>query len=301
MVSKGLLENITAMVIFGTISLCVKNVAVSSAEIAFWRIVIAIVIILAIKRIKNEKLPFKAAKKNLSLLALSGFAISGDWILFFEAYKYTSVSVATLSYYFCPVLVMILSPIIFKEHVTLKQCFCFAMATLGLVLIVSARSGGSNKELIGIAFSLSAAICYAFIIVLNKKITSVSGLDKTIFQFLATLVILSVYVPLTSGFHIAELSSEGLLCLIILGVVHTTIAYSLYFSSVPKLSGSKVALFSYIDPLVAVIVSITFLNEHITIWQLIGGAMIIGFTILSELNETNRQKSIFKINDLDNK
>jgi len=289
-VSKGLLENITAMVIFGTISLCVKNVAVSSAEIAFWRIVIAIVIILAIKRIRNEKLPFKAVKKDLYLLALSGFAISGDWILFFEAYKYTSVSVATLSYYFCPVLVMLLSPIIFKEHITLKTSLCFTMATLGLVLIVGARSGGSNKELLGIALSLSAAICYACIIILNKKITSVSGLDKTIFQFIATLIILSVYVPLTSGFHVSELSSKGLLCLIILGVVHTTIAYSLYFSSVPKLSGSKVALFSYIDPLVAVIVSIAFFNEHITLWQLIGGAMIIGFTILNELYELRLAK-----------
>jgi RarD protein len=290
-VSKGLLENISAMVIFGTVSLCVKNIAISSAEIAFWRIVIAISIILLIKLIRHQTLPFKSIKKDLPLLALSGIAISGDWILFFEAYKYTSVSVATLSYYFCPVLLMVLSPFIFKERVSLKQCVCFALATLGLVLIISARPSGSSTELLGIALSLCAAVCYACIIILNKKITSVSGLDKTMFQFLSALIVLSVYVPITSGFHVSELDAKGLVCLIILAVVYTTIAYSLYFSSVSKLTGAKVALLSYIDPLIAVIVSIVILSEQITLLQLIGGVMILGFTVFNELTDLKRPKA----------
>ena len=283
------------MVIFGTISYFVKNVAVSSAEIALWRVVIATAVILVIKLIRHEKLPFKQARGDFFLLCLSGLAIGGDWILFFEAFKYTSVSVTTLSYYFCPVLLMVLSPVIFKEHINLRQWLYFILATMGLVLIISARTRGSDKELIGIALGLAAAVCYAFIIIINKRIKSVSGLDKTVFQFFAAIVVLGVYVSLSSGFHAAELEPKGLIYLIILGLVHTALAYILYFSSISKLPAQKVAMLGYIDPLVAVIISVVLLQEHITLLQLVGGAMIIGFTILNELGEAKSAKAEIEV------
>ncbi|PKM74229.1 MAG: EamA family transporter [Firmicutes bacterium HGW-Firmicutes-16] len=280
------------MAIYGTISLVVKNIAVSSGEIAFWRVAIALTAILIYKLIRREKIPFNQAKADIFWLALSGIAMGFDWILFFEALKYASVSVTTLSYYFCPVLLMILSPIVFKESLTLQKVLCFVMATVGLVLIIGARSSGGNKEIIGIALALAAAFAYAFIIIIAKRIKSVEGIDKTIFQFFAAIVVLAVYVPLTTGFHASELPSKGLICLGILGLVHTAFAYCLYFTSIGKLPGQKVALLGYIDPLIAVIVSVAFLRETITLWQLVGGAMIIGFTILNELGEAKQAKAL---------
>lgn len=276
------------MTIFGTISLVVKNISVSTGEIAFWRVAIAVVAILLYKLIRREGLPFKKAKRDAVRLTVSGILIGLDWILFFEAFKYTTVSVTTLSYYFCPVLLMLASPIIFKEHITLKQLLCFALATVGLILIIGARSGGGERELIGIALGLAAAVCYAIIIIINKRIKSVSGIDKTVFQFFAAVAVLAVYVPLTSGFHASDLETKGLICLAVIGLVHTAFAYCLYFSSISKLSGQKVALLGYIDPLVAVAVSVVFLHESITFLQLIGGVMIIGFTILYELGEAKK-------------
>ena len=283
LVSKSLIENVAAMTIFGTISLAVKNISVSTGEIAFWRVAIAVTAILLYKLIRREKLPFKEAKSDIIRLAISGVLIGFDWILFFEAFKYTTVSVTTLSYYFCPVLLMIASPLIFKEHITLKQLLCFALATVGLVLIIGARSGGGEREFIGIALALTAAVCYAVIIIINKRIKSVSGIDKTVFQFFAAIIVLGVYVPLTSGFHVSELPQSGFIWLAVLSLVHTAFAYCIYFSSISNLSGQKVALLAYIDPVIAVVVSIVFLHESITFLQLIGGAMIIGVTILNEL------------------
>lgn len=271
------------MAIFGTISLAVKNIGVSTGEIAFWRVAIALIAILLLKLIRREKLPLKQAKRDLVWLALSGLAIGGDWILFFEAYKYTSVSVTTLSYYFCPVIVMLLSPLVFRERITVRQWLYFIMASLGLVLIIGARTRGSNRELIGIALGLAAALCYAMIILINKRIKSVAGLDKTVFQFIAALAVLAVYVPFSSGFHVAELELKGFLCLGVLGLVHTALAYGLYFTSIQNLTGQRVALLGYIDPLVAVIISALFLRESITFWQIVGGLMIIGFTALNEV------------------
>lgn len=272
------------MVIFGTISILVKNIPLSSGEIALWRAVIAIVILLLYKLLRRERLPFSEIRSDILPLLISGAAIGFNWVLLFQAYNYTSVSVATLCYYFCPVLVMLLSPVLFKERVTLKQCICFAFATAGLVLIIGARSEGAEKELYGILLGLGAACLYAFIVLMNKRIKNVSGIDKTIYQFAGVIIVLTVYVPLSSGFRIGSLGGEGLLYMLVLGAVHTGIAYCLYFSAVGKLTGQRIALFSYIDPLVAVIVSVSFLQESVTPLQLLGGAFILGFTLLNELN-----------------
>lgn len=272
------------MVIYGTLSLAVKNIALSSGEIAFWRVAIALVAILVYKWLRREKLPLKQAKGELFWLMVSGVALGGDWILFFEAYKYTSVSITTLSYYFCPVLVMILSPIVFRERITPRQWLCFVMASIGLVLIIGARPSGSEKELLGIALGLGAALFYAAIIIINKRIKSVGGIDRTIFQFAVALVVLAVYVPLSSGFDIAFLDVTGFVCLGILGLFHTALAYCLYFVSIRNITGQKVALLGYIDPLVAVLVSVLFFQEALTLWQLVGGLLIIGFTIYNEIS-----------------
>lgn len=279
-----MLKLIAAMVVFGTISLFVKNVALSSGEIALWRAVIAALVLLLYKLIRRENLPFKNIKADLVPLLVSGAAIGFNWVLLFEAYRYTSVSVATLCYYFCPVLVMVLCPLIFKERVTLKQCICFVFATAGLVMIIGARRGGGSNELIGILLGLSAACLYAFIVLMNKRIKTVGGVDKTVYQFLGAIIVLAVYVPFTSGYQITTLDATGYLCLLLLGVLHTGIAYCMYFSAVGELSGQVIAIFSYIDPLVACLVSFVFLDESVTLLQVVGGVLVLGFTLLNELN-----------------
>ena len=292
LVNKSLLKYIFAVTIYGTISLLVKNIAVSTGEIAFWRVAIALTAILIYKFIKHEKLPRDVSRGDLIRLALSGIVMGFGWILFFQAMSYVSVSVATLCNYFCPVLVMVLSPIVFKEKLTMPRVICFVMATVGLVLIIGARSGGGDKQILGIVFALISAFGYAFNIIVTKNIKSVSGIDKTVFQFIAALIVLAIYVPFTTGFHAPELETKGIVCLLVLGLFNTAFTYCLYFTSITELPGQKVALFGYIDPLVAVFVSVVFLRESITAIQLIGGAMIIGFTILNEFWDFRISKKV---------
>lgn len=283
--NKSLIKNISAMAIFGTISIFVKNIGLSSGEIALWRAVISVVFLGLYKLIRREKLPLKIGGADTLRLAISGVMVGFNWILLFEAFNYTSVSVATLSYYFAPVLIMILSPIVFKEKLSLKQVLFFVMATAGLVLIIGARSSGGEGELVGIVLGLGAAVLYAIVVMLNKKVENVSGIDKTMIQFTSAAAVLAVYVPLTSGFGIGSIDGGGLVCLLILGVVHTGISYCLYFGSIADLPGQKVAILSYIDPMVAVLVSVLFLQETVTVLQLVGGAVIIAASILNEVTD----------------
>lgn len=270
-----------AMFIFGTLAPFVRNINVSSGELALYRAVMAAVLVGGFLLITKQKLSLGNIKKELMLLLLSGAAMGVNWILLFEAYKYTTVSVATLSYYFAPVIVMAVCPIIFKEKLSAQQVVCFIMATLGLVLITGTAGGGS-RDLLGIAFGLGAAVFYATVMLLNKFIKGVAGLHRTFIQFLAAIIVLLPYVAFTGGFTLGGLNAVGWGALLIVGIVHTGITYCMYFSALKELPGQEVAILSYIDPLVAVLVSLL-LKETLTIAQIVGGILILGFTLLSEL------------------
>ena len=279
---------VIAMFIFGTLAPFVRNINVSSGEVALYRAVMAALLVGVFLLVTKQKLPIASIKKELLLLLLSGTAMGFNWILLFEAYKYTTVSVATLSYYFAPVIVMVVCPLMFKEKLTVKQITCFVMSTVGLVLITG-TAGGGDKDLLGIAFGVGAAILYATVVLINKFIKGVTGIHRTFVQFLSAIVVLVPYVFLTNGFTIGGLTYVGWISLFVVGFVHTGITYCMYFSAMKELPGQKVAILSYIDPLIAVLVSVVWLNEALTLNQLIGGLLILGFTLWGELpTKTNK-------------
>lgn len=274
---------ITSMTIFGTLGLFVRNIPVSSGELALYRAVLAALLIAVFLLLTKQRIPFSRIKKEVPLLLASGIAMGINWILLFEAYKYTTVSVATLSYYFAPVIVTIVCPVLFQEKLTGKQILCFVMSTIGLVLITGIGEVGSGSDFVGILFGLGAAVFYATVILLNKFIKNVEGIHRTFLQFLAAILILVPYVILTSGVTLGSLDGIGWINLLIVGLVHTGVTYCLYFSSLKELPGQKAAILSYIDPLVAVLISVTVLGEAMTLWQVIGGMLILGFTLWNEI------------------
>jgi len=272
---------ILAMAIFGTLAPFVRNIGVSSGELALYRAVLATLLIGAYLIVSKDRIPFRSIKRELILLLCSGAAIGVNWILLFEAYKYTTVSVATLSYYFAPVIVTAVCPLLFQEKLTGKQILCFLMSTLGLVLITGIS--GKGGDLKGILFGLGAAVFYATAVLINKIIRNVQGIHRTFLQFLAAIATLTPYVLLTSGITLSVLDGKGWVCLFIVGLFHTGVTYCMYFSSLKELPGQEAAILSYIDPLVAVLISVTLLNETMTVTQIIGGVLILGFTLLNEI------------------
>jgi len=284
---------VAAMTVFGTIALFVRNISVSSPEIALYRAVLAALLLGAYFLITGQKIDFRTIHKELPLLLLSGMAMGINWILLFEAYRYTTVSVATLSYYFAPVIVTVACPILFKEKMGAKQWICFVMSTLGIVLITGIGDlSGSDTHLIGILFGFGAAVLYATVILLNKFIKGVAGIQRTFLQFVAAIVILLPYVLFSGGITLHTLSSTGWINLLIVGIVHTGITYCLYFSSLKELPGQEAAILSYIDPLVAVAVSVFLLGEQMTLAQLVGGILILGFTLWNEIKPRATTKKI---------
>ncbi|MBQ6873988.1 MAG: EamA family transporter [Clostridia bacterium] len=283
---------VISMAVFGTIGLFVRNIPLESGEIALYRAVLAAILIGFYLLVTKQKIPFKAIKKEIPLLLFSGVAMGINWILLFQAYKYTTVSVATLSYYFAPVIVTLVCPILFREKMTAKQWICFIMSTVGIVLITGIGDmGEGNTHLMGILFGLGAAVFYATVILLNKFIKNVDGIHRTFLQFIAAIIILVPYVLLTDGINLSSLDMKGWANLLVVGLIHTGVTYCMYFSSLKELPGQKAAILSYIDPLVAVLVSVTILGEGMTLMQVIGGALILGFTLWNEVSFGKNKKS----------
>lgn len=276
---------ILSMASFGTLAPFVRNIDLSSGELALYRAILAALLIGSFLLVTRQNTGFRSLGKELYLLLFSGVAMGFNWILLFEAYKYTTVAIATLSYYFAPVIVTLICPLLFHEKLSKKQILCFVMSTLGLSLVIGVTNPGSGgRDAIGIAFGLGAAVLYAAVILLNKFIKGVTGIHRTFLQFLAAIVVLTPYVLLTGGMNPGSLDPTGWICLLVVGLVHTGVTYCLYFTSLKELSGQEAAILSYIDPLVAVIIGVLILKEPLIWQQLVGGLLILGFTLLNELD-----------------
>lgn len=281
---KARLMIVASMAIFGTLAPFVRSISVTSGELALYRAILAALLIGTYLSVTKQPIPFKDIKKEQPLLLFSGAAMGLNWILLFEAYKYTTVSVATLSYYFAPVIVTVMCPILFRERLTKKQILCFVMSTLGIVLITGIGDlSGSNSHITGILHALGAAVLYATVVLVNKFIKNVGGIHRTLLQFLAAICVLIPYVAATSGCTLGSMNGIGWVCLLIVGLVHTGITYCMYFTALKDVPGQEAAILSYVDPLVAVLISVTLLHESMTVMQMIGGLLILGFTLWNEI------------------
>ena len=273
-----------SMVIFGTIGILRKYIPYASAFVALVRGIVGAVFLLAVVLLKREKPDWLAIRKNGLLLLLSGAALGFNWILLFESYGYTSVATATLCYYLAPILVILLSPALFGEKLTKKKILCTIAAFVGMVLvsgILDTRFSGLS-ELKGIGFGLAAAFLYACVMLLNKRITGIGPYDKTISQLAMAALVMLPYVLLTEDLSDAQIAPLPVALLLVAGIVHTGIAYWLYFCSIGALKAQTVALYSYIDPILAIVLSMVILREPMNLCASIGAVLILGAAFLSE-------------------
>lgn len=282
---KGKLQIITSMLIFGSIGLFVKNINLSSMEIAFMRAVIGSLFLVSAGLVIKHKVNFEQIKKNALLLLLSGTAIGFNWILLFQAYRYTTISNATLSYYFAPIFVILLSPFVLKEKLTPVKAVCVAAAMIGLFLIVNVGSSGAYgnyNHIAGVLLGLSAAGLYASAILMNKFIKSLAGFDTTLIQLMVAALVLLPSILYQGNLKLGSLNLKSWILIITVGIIHTGVAYLLYFTAMKNLKGHSIAILSYIDPISAVIFAAVFLGETMTIIQILGGILILGSTFISE-------------------
>ena len=283
--NKAKLEMIASMVIFGTIGLVRRSIPYSSAMIAFFRGIIATLVLLLVHVIRRQPFDKAALKTNMVKLLVSGAMIGFNWVLLFEAYRYTTVSVATVCYYMAPVFIMISSPFTLGEKITAKKAVCIILALSGVVLvsgILELGSAASKDNLKGVLFGLGAALLYACVVTINKSISGVSGMDRTIFQMGPAALAVLPYWLLTDNVSAITWQTEPVIMILTAGLINTALAYDLYFASIQHISAQSAALMSYIDPVVAIFLSATLLREGMSALSVIGVILVLGSAIAGE-------------------
>ena len=280
---------ITAMVTFGTIGVFVRYIPLPSSISALVRGVLATIFLLTVMAAGKRRPDRTAIRRNLALLVISGGMIGFNWILLFEAYNYTSVAVATLCYYLAPVFVIIASPFVLGEKLTMRKTLCVISALAGMVMVSGVIqnyvSGGNAEDLnlTGVLLGIGAGALYATIILMNKKLKNISSYDTTVMQLAAASIVLVPYCLLTVDIGSLEVTPGSAVLLVIVGIVHTGIAYVLYFGSIKELPAQTVAIFSYIDPILAVLLSAFLLKESMDMLSISGAILILGSTFVSEM------------------
>lgn len=283
--TKAKIMLLVSMVIYGTIGIFRRYIPLPSGMIALFRAVIGLLFLLVVIKVGRQKISVPAIRRNLKILCISGMVMGINWILLFEAYRYTSVATATLCYYMEPIFVILASAFLLKEKLTGKKKVCSLVAFVGMILVSGVLQVGISdlSELKGIFLGLGAGLLYAAVILLNKQLKEIGAYDKTITQLAAAAVVLLPYTLAAEEMSGAVITPLVVLMMAIVGIVHTGIAYALYFGSMGNLKAQTIALFSYVDPVVAVILSTVLLGESIGISGLAGAVLILGSTMVSEL------------------
>lgn len=280
---------VAAMLIFGTLGPFVNNIAFPSSFISFTRALTGSIFIGIYMAVSGHGFDKKAIAKNLKLLIPSGIVMAFNWICLFEAYKYTGVTVATLCYYMAPVIVVVVSPFIFKERLTAVKGASVVAAVIGAVLISGVVSGAA-KSIKGIFLGLAAAALYSTVIVINKFVCELSPVETTFVQLSVAAITMIPYVLLTEDIVSFDFNVRSVILTLIVGVFHTGFAYMIYFSSVQKIPAQTTAVFSYIDPVTAIIVSAVVLGERMDAAQTIGTVLILAATLFNELAPMLRER-----------
>lgn len=274
---------VLSMLIFGTIGLFRRYIPLPSGLLAMARGLIGTLFLVLVMALRRQRPSGAAIRKNLPLLILSGAMIGFNWILLFEAYNHTTVALATLCYYMAPVFVTLASAVLFQEHLTRRKLLCVAAALCGMVLVSGIGRQEAQGSLRGIALGLGAAVLYAGVVLLNKRLTAMPTYDKTIVQLGASALVLAPYVLwMERSWHTSCTPAAAALVLLV-GVVHTGVAYALYFASVSHLKAQTIALLSYIDPASAIVLSALLLREPVSAAEICGVFLILGAAIASEL------------------
>ena len=273
---------ILSMVIFGTIGIVRRFIPFPSSVVALVRAAIGLCYLLLVRAFRHQPVNRAAVKVNLAKLLILGVMLGVNWIFLFEAYNHTSVAAATMCYYMAPVFVILLSPVIFGEKITLRKGICSGIAIFGMVLVSDVLSSGLHGAK-GLLFGLVAAAFYAAIVIVNRTLKDISAGDRTIMQFAVSVVVMLPYVLLTEDLGTLTFSPFIILMLLIVGVIHTGMSYVLYFGSIAHVSAQTAALLSYIDPVVAVLLSLILLKEPMSTGAMIGAVLVIGAMIASEI------------------
>jgi drug/metabolite transporter (DMT)-like permease len=272
---------VVALFLFGFNGIVASYIILNSYEIVYLRTLIGSIFLIFVFALSKQKVQFWKNKSHFLYLVISGIAMGASWIFLFDAYAQIGVSIATLAYYCGPVIVMILSPLIFRESMTSAKLLGFLAVIIGM-LCVNGQALTQGRISLGLIFGILSAIMYVIMVVFNKKAISITGLENATCQLVISFITVAIFMGLKQGFSV-NIMEGNLIPILILGIVNTGIGCYFYFSSIGRLPVQSVSILGYLEPLSALIFSAAILGEKLSLVQITGAVLILGGAAYGEL------------------
>lgn len=279
--NRTYLKYFASLLLFGSNGIVASHIGLNSSEIVLLRTLIGSLLLISVFLMTKQKFTFIDYKRDLIFICISGIATGASWMFLYEAYVQVGVSIATLLYYCGPVVVMLLSPVLFKEHLTWIKTTGFIAVICGIFLINNDFNGSGN--LWGILCGLLSALMYSVMVMANKKAEHIKGMENSVIQLVASFLTVAVFVGIRSGYNL-QIEASDWIWILVLGLLNTGIGCYLYFSSIGNLPVQTVAICGYLEPVSAVLFSVILLHEAMMPLQVLGAVCIVGGAVIGELS-----------------
>lgn len=273
---RSLFEIHLAVLLFGLAGLFGKWLALSPIIIVLGRVFFASLTLALIFLFARQSIRI-SPRINYLLFFLLGLILSLHWISFFKSIQVSTVAVGLLSYSIFPVFTVFLEPLLFKEKLA-KSNVIFAFLCFAGVYLIIPRFDLSNSIYQGVLWGLLSAITFALLVILNRQLSQkYSSLVITFFQdFFATLLLLPFIF-----FIRPDLNLKNIFLLIILGVLCTAGAHSLFIKGMKYIKAQTASIIGSLEPVYGIVLAFVLLGEIPSLRTILGGVIILGavFTV----------------------
>lgn len=281
---KDYAKFISSLVLFGSNGVMAAHILLPSYDIVVLRTLIGSLFLGVMFAVRRPEPNFNEAR-NVAFVATSGISMGLSWLFLYEAYQTVGVAVSSLAYYCAPIMVMAVSPVIFRERFTRRIVISFAIVLMG-ALALNWGAIDSVASPWGLFCGWMSAICHAAMVVFSKMADKVEGLTSSLIQLFASFIVSAAFLMFTGGVPFA-VPADSWIWIAVLGVMNTGLGCYLYFSSFQGLSAQTVAILGYLEPLSAVICALVFLGEPMGFWEAIGATLIVGGAMLEAMGPLN--------------
>lgn len=287
MKNSATLRYLFALFLYGTIGFFLHFVKYSSEFVVLGRGVLGSLFIFLVLSLRKEKIDTDAIKKNLKTLLISGFALGFNWVFLFAGYRY-GIAISSLCNYMAPIIVVVISILVYKQKISKPQILFIIMAFVGMLLLIGVIGGDLKGDIRCVIYGLLAALGFVILVLCNKRLTDIKPLEKTLVQLLASAVIVLPYVILNDGFP-KEFDLTSTLIVLVLGILHTGVAYICYFSSIDVLPAQSIAILGYLEPVLNFVIGALVFHEELGVSSIIGAVLILIASIGNEIFGTKEQ------------
>lgn len=269
---KGYLKIAIAAVIWGSIGPVVRLIDLPVPLIVFFRVAFASLSIL-IYIVTQRKIERLAVGKNIYLLSLMGALLALSWVSFFNSVKLITIAKAVFITYTSPIFIAVFAPLVLKEKLEKNTGIILLVSFVGIIFITTPSAIFlSTEELAGIVWAFISALTYTALVIIAKLlVVRISVLAMIFYEELVGAIILSP----TLFIYEFSLSQQILLILLLLGVIQTAFAAALYLSGLRTVTAQQANIFTYLDPVSAIIFAAIILGELPRINTVVGGVLII--------------------------